>query len=71
MRYINISQAEKMNIQLIKSILKDMVDNQPADKIWSSANQLLLYLTDGKEGQGSINKEFFEKYKNKDDFYAD
>ena len=48
---------------IIVSVLKDMVDNQAANKIWGSANQLLLYLTDGKEGQGELNPEFIDKYK--------
>ena len=51
--------------KLIKIILKDMVDNMRADKVWSAANQLLLYLTDGKEGQGQLNQGFIDKYKEK------
>lgn len=51
------------NEKLIKAVLRDMVKNQGADKIWSSANQLLLYLTEGKEGQGEVNPHFIEKYK--------
>lgn len=49
--------------KLIINVLKDMVNRQGSTEIWSSANQLLLYLTEGQEGQGGVNPQFIEKYK--------
>jgi hypothetical protein len=49
--------------KLVVEVLKDMVEHQPAIKIWASANQLLHLLTNGREGQGAYYPKFFDEYK--------
>lgn len=53
-------------IKFVSDSLMRMVEVESPSKIWSSANQLLFFLTKGKEGKGEIKPEtleaFYEKY---------